>query len=138
MHEITCEEGHHICADCVHQAVQNGVCPIENGHEKGVSHHLAVRTTRKIQKLKVGCILNEKECDWSGVFPNLEDHINWECDFTLMKCELCGGKNLKILRKDLKNHYVKCIEYPCLCPHCSLKFPRNVMKKWFRVQIVRK
>lgn len=73
----------------------------------------------------VGCIHEEEECDWTGCYSYLPNHLK-ECDYEIVPCQnYSSGCKEKLRRKDMQTHLNHCDYTKIICKKCNQSYLRK-------------
>ena len=80
---------------------------------------------RKVNDLEVLCPWSEDGCTWTGTVGIVASHLDDDCQYVEVKCELCNGD---IQRRNVQEHKNDaCQNRPFTCEYCSYS------KTWIKV-----
>ena len=116
--------GHHFCQSCVARILAEwNPCPLCKG--TSFTTFLDKSFQRKINELGVLCPRSEDGCTWTGTVGTVTNHLDADCQYVEVECELCKED---IQRKNLDEHKNdECPNRPFNCEYCSYS------KTWIEV-----
>ena len=108
--------GHHFCKSCIARILDEwSPCPLCK--ESSFSTFLDKSFLRKVSELEILCPRSEDGCTWTGTVGTVANHLDDDCQYVEVKCELCNGD---IQRKNLQEHNNNaCPKRPFTCEYCG-------------------
>ena len=149
---LSIECGHHLCQQCRDRLLSIGKteCPTCREPDVLTNAVLDKNVQRKVQCLKVRCLVYKKGCEWVGELRDLHDHLQKRCVIAcpfpclfcssryarksetrehsrrhchkrMISCENCGYYNTFTIVTE--KHYPICPRSPIDCPnqHCPVE-----------------
>lgn len=122
---------HTFCKKCIEKLFkQSQDCTIKCPQTRNTISNKQIGPNRAIremiQKIKVKCVFHGKNCEWTGFYVDLENHLKTECACVKVRCTMLGcdyvGK-----RSSSERHLKTCEYQPKQCKYCNTYFVSSML-----------
>ncbi|XP_064479950.1 uncharacterized protein LOC135393447 [Ornithodoros turicata] len=112
------ECSHALCELCYEDVLRGKrQCPLDGQDFEDVNTCKLILTPVQLGNQKARCCNVREGCDFVGTVEEVKQHFFNQCTFHAVTCSRC---QMKVLRKELVNHYVQQCEPPAIPTVCSL------------------
>ena len=107
------------CQDCIAGTIDQ--CPACGENDFTTFQH--AKNQKRINNLKVYCIMKKRGCSWSGTVEQLDSHLDHDqdnCQYVDTKCPLNCQQTIP--KNKMEQHVAEeCVKRAFVCKHCSFK-----------------
>jgi hypothetical protein len=124
--EAVVDKCQHICCKT---CITNATCPISKALQREDDIKPIQYIQDKISKQTIYCPKRKLgRCNWSGLYPTLNNHMEQDCPYTPVKC-LNKGCCFSGYRYNIEKHIQECkFAVDAVCMYCNGSFPEQIMK----------